>query len=63
MIKVWIMILVLDSGGSNSKGGLTSISQEFYSLEACQAAMNSIISQTNETYWIKVKSNGCYLNR
>lgn len=60
MIKMWVLILVF-SGEGYHEDSVAVFTQEFNTLESCQAAMNSVVSQTNKSFDVRVKSSGCYL--
>lgn len=55
MIKVWVLIMIVE-GYDNYRVPPVQITQEFNSLESCQAAMKSIARQVHE-----VHQSGCYV--
>jgi hypothetical protein len=58
MIKTFVMIVVLSHG--YSRGGMSSVSTEFNSQDACLHALNSIINETNKSANTRVVSSGCF---
>jgi hypothetical protein len=58
MIKTFVLIVVLGHG--QSQGGVSSVSAEFNSQDACLHALNSIINETNKSYITRVIGSGCF---
>ena len=61
MIKVFILILIVGADNKyQNASSVTTVQQEFSSIELCQSAMKSINSQMNNTSGLRVQSSGCY---
>ena len=57
MIKTFVLIIVISNG---YKAGVSSTSVEFNNQQACLAALNTIINETNRTNYTRVVGSGCF---
>jgi hypothetical protein len=55
-----VYILIMLWGGNTSNSGLMNITQEFYTLEKCEAARAILEKAHKQTYGMVLVSQGCH---